>query len=63
MVFRTEASEDQRQPQAIRAAGDERRFTRRIDCDSRRDRRTDLYTSRGGARDSSGWERTRVSRI
>jgi hypothetical protein len=63
MAFRTEISEDQLQPQAIRASGDERRFARRIDCDMRRDRRLDGYTARGGARDSSGWERTRVSGI
>lgn len=62
MAFRTESSEDQRQPQAMRAAGTERRFARRIDCDTRRDARTG-YTGRGGGtRDSTLQEHARQPR-
>lgn len=63
MAFRIESNEDQRQPQAMRASGDERRFARRIDCDTRRDSSAG-YTGRGGGtRDSYTWERSRLPRI
>lgn len=63
MAFRTESSEDQRQPQAMRASGDERRFTRRIDCDTRRDSGTGYPGRGGGSREASAWESSRLPRI